>query len=301
MPEATNLVPEFHLMSKLSPIWRKRFEQALLLMHDEKELTWEEIAEQCAISSYHFLRMFRLVFNETPGHYKARTRLQGAVSSLIDSDEISMTEIAYQEGYSSSQALAKALKRELGYSAKEIRKMAQYYDQIQPILNKLGHPLDKTGNIVENNIALGIPFKIVTHPERHFQVRALSPPSFNAAFKLWNSSKPAKPHRMINLMSMEEWDKPVESQKIYVGYEVNESSLSNHSCHGGEYLCCRVILDNENSYFAVWDSFLNYSITHDIEFVEQTFVIEEIHNPDQVLTEPADISFYAAIKRTEKQ
>jgi transcriptional regulator GlxA family with amidase domain len=133
MSEATNLVPKLHLMQKLSPSWRKRFDEALALIHDEKELTWQEVADQCAISSYHFLRIFRLVFNETPRHYKARIRLQSAVILLIDNDELSMTEIAHDEGYSSSQFLAKALKRELGYSAKEIRKMGQHFGQIQPI------------------------------------------------------------------------------------------------------------------------------------------------------------------------
>lgn len=296
MSEATNLVPELHLMEKLSPSWRKRFNEALSLIHNEKELTWQEVADRCAISSSHFLRMFSLVFNETPGHYKARMRLQRAVSLLIDHDDLSMTDIAHEEGYSSSQSLAKALKRELGYSAKEIRKMSQNIDQIQPVLNKLGHPQESREGTLEAHIALAIPFKIIKMAERYFQVRAISPPSFNACFELWNKTKPERQHSMINLASIDEWDYPLAEQTLWVGYEVSSKVQSNQITLEGNYLHCRVILESEISYFSVWDAFLNYSITHDIELLENSLMIEEVHNPEQVLTDASDISFYVAIK-----
>ena len=295
--EATNLIPEVHLMAKLSPIWRQRFEQAILLIQDlDSKLSWQEIAQQCAISSYHFLRMFRLVFNETPGHYKARTRLQRAVTILIDQMNLSMTEVAHQSGYSSSQSFAKALKRELGYNAKQLRKLAQNFDQLQPIITQLGHPAENSKENLESDIALKIPFKVIEIPVRHFQLKPLSPPGIFTSDRLWKSFKLNKQHNMINLISTEELDEPIHSQTLLIGYEVNNASLASQTCKAGLYLHCRVIVDSEISYLSVWDAFLNYSMTHDIEFVENSFVIEEIHNPNQLLTAASDISFYIEIK-----
>lgn len=295
MPEATNLVPEQYLMSKLSPLWRKRFEAALELMLAEEEMTWQEIADRCAISSYHFLRMFRLIFNETPGCYKARIRLQHALGLLIEHDFSSMTDVAHQAGYSSAQSLAKALKRELGYSAKQIRKMAQHYDEIQPLLNKLGHPLANEAGIVEDSIALEIPFQLIEKPARYFQVRKLSPPGFVSCYRLWTKIKSQKNQSMINLASITERDLPAAEQTLWVGYEVESEVQSNRISLAGTFLHCRVIVDSEISYFSVWDAFLNYFMTHDLEFLEESLIIEEVHNPDELLTEPSDISFYIAI------
>ncbi len=301
LQEATNLIPEVHLMAKLSPIWRQRFEQAILLIQDlDSELSWQEIAQQCAISSYHFLRMFRLVFNETPGHYKARIRLQMAVTILIDQMNLSMTEVAHQSGYSSSQSFAKALKRELGYSAKQLRKLAQDYDQLQPIITQLGHPAgnlkERSKENLERDIAQKIPFKVIECPARHFQLKSLSPPGIFTSARLWKSFKLNKQQSMINLMSIEELDEPIQSQTLLIGYEVNDASLANHTCKASLYLHCRVIVDSEISYLSVWDAFLNYSMSHDIEFVEDSFVIEEIHNPNELLTAASDISFYIGLK-----
>ncbi|NRA24030.1 MAG: hypothetical protein HRU08_06050 [Oleispira sp.] len=77
---------------------------------------------------------------------------------------------------------------------------------------------------------------------------------------------------------------------------MNNASLASQTCKAGLYLHCRVIVDSEISYLSVWDAFLNYSMIHDIEFVENSFVIEEIHNPNQLLTAASDISFYIEIK-----
>lgn len=295
MSEATNLIPEQHLMSKLSPSWQRRFEAALKLMRDEEEMTWQEIADQCAISSFHFLRMFRLIFNETPGRYKARIRLQHALGLLIEHDEISMMEIAHQAGYASGQSLAKALKRELGYSAKQIRKMALHFDQTQPLLNKLGHPLANEAGIVEDSIALEIPFQLIEKPDRYFQVRKLSPPGFVSCHRLWTKIKAHKTQSMINLASIMEWDLPATEQTLWVGYEVESETQANRTSLAGKFLHCRVLVDSEISYFSVWNAFVNYLMTHDLEFLEDSLMIEEVHNPDKLLTEPSDVSFYIAI------
>lgn len=84
---------------------------------------------------------------------------------------------------------------------------------------------------------------------------------------------------------------------LLVGYEVEHKKLSRHTIQAGEYLHCRVLVDNKLSYVAVWDAILTYSLKHNLEILEGRFAIEEVYNPNELLSEPSDISFLIAIER----
>lgn len=107
-----NLVPEVALLQPLPEHWQKRFADALTLMHQDwqQPRSWQEIANASAISPSHFHRQFTELFHETPGQYLARLRLQHAVNLLMSQEQHSVTDVAHACGFSSSQALAKALK-----------------------------------------------------------------------------------------------------------------------------------------------------------------------------------------------
>lgn len=109
------LVPEIALLASLAPHYQKRFKVALHLMHDalEERLSWEQIAEKSVISAYHFHRQFSQLFNETPGRYLGRIRMQYALNLLMMESKLKITDIAYRCGYSSFQAMAKVLQRRL--------------------------------------------------------------------------------------------------------------------------------------------------------------------------------------------
>ncbi|MGI9283687.1 MAG: helix-turn-helix domain-containing protein [Endozoicomonas sp.] len=168
----TSLVPEEALIESLPAHWRSRFEKALSLIHNNlvAPLNWPEIAEHCHISPKHFLHMFRVVFNETPGQYQCRMRLKQSVYYLITDSDLTVKEIAIESGFSSSQALAKALKRELDMSASEIRH--QRYDMEDNFASKLetllGHPGRQPKSPLEASLANSLCFSKVIHSERHF-------------------------------------------------------------------------------------------------------------------------------------
>ncbi|GAK84292.1 transcriptional regulator AraC family [Vibrio ponticus] len=105
-------------------------------MHKElaEQSTWQQVAEQSSISRYHFHRQFSELFNETPGQYLSRVRLQIALNLLLNDAPWSVMEIAHYCGFSSSQALGKALKRELGVTAKQVRKMAMNVRPMKQLL-----------------------------------------------------------------------------------------------------------------------------------------------------------------------
>ena len=141
------LVPEMALLEPLPAHHKKRFEMALFMMHNSlaDSLSWEQIAQESAISPYHFHRQFSQLFGETPGQYLGRVRLQYAVSLLSSETPLKITDIAHECGYSSSQAMAKVLKRELGMTAKSLHQfvVSGTSADMAELLNKLSHPGSK--------------------------------------------------------------------------------------------------------------------------------------------------------------
>ena len=168
----TNLVPEESLTESLPSHWHSRFEKALELIHNNlsEPLNWQEIASHCHISSKHFLQMFRAVFNETPGQYQCRMRLKQAAYYLITDSDITVKDIAIKSGFSSSQALAKALKRELNISASKLRK--KRYDMDESFAKRmeslLGHPAQQSERPQENSLASHLDFSLAHYAERYF-------------------------------------------------------------------------------------------------------------------------------------
>lgn len=66
----------------------------------EKQLSLEELAEVANFSKFHFLRIFQAATGETPFKFIQRLRLEKAASMLIMNPQKSVTEIAYQCGFS---------------------------------------------------------------------------------------------------------------------------------------------------------------------------------------------------------
>ncbi|MDJ0761241.1 MAG: AraC family transcriptional regulator [Woeseiaceae bacterium] len=89
-------------------------------MRCERTPSLEAIATASGLSKFHFHRIYRLVTGETVLQTTTRLRLARGASALKDG-ETSVTEAAFVAGYSSSQAFAKAFKRELDQSASTVR------------------------------------------------------------------------------------------------------------------------------------------------------------------------------------
>ena len=75
----------------------------------------QELADQAALSAYHFHRIFRLMTGETIGEVTTRLRLAASVSRLEAGDTV--TQAAAASGYATSQSYARALHKHSGSSA----------------------------------------------------------------------------------------------------------------------------------------------------------------------------------------
>lgn len=87
----------------------------------DRTLTLEEIAKASHFSSYHFHRIFHALMGETVHEYTSRLRLETTVHLLRFNPEMSITEIAYAMGYSSSANFSKAFKAYFGVTPRQIR------------------------------------------------------------------------------------------------------------------------------------------------------------------------------------
>ncbi|MEM1370967.1 MAG: helix-turn-helix transcriptional regulator, partial [Pseudomonadota bacterium] len=79
-----------------------------------------DIAAAAGLSKFHFHRIFRLLTGETVAGTITRLRLARGAGKLQDPGA-SITDAALEAGYSSSQAFAKVLRRELAESASDLR------------------------------------------------------------------------------------------------------------------------------------------------------------------------------------
>jgi AraC family transcriptional regulator len=84
------------------------------------EIEYRRAAAEANCSTFHFLRMFQVVTGVTVGEYVRRRRLSRAALELSEG-EARVTDMALRFGYDSSDAFAKAFKREFGITPSEAR------------------------------------------------------------------------------------------------------------------------------------------------------------------------------------
>lgn len=89
--------------------------RALALMHAEPERCWtvEELAAHANLSRSAFADRFAALLGEPPMRYLTRWRMQVAAHRLRDS-ESTVAQIAFDVGYESEAAFARAFRREMG-------------------------------------------------------------------------------------------------------------------------------------------------------------------------------------------
>ncbi|TRD10924.1 AraC family transcriptional regulator [Erythrobacter insulae] len=89
-------------------------------LREDRAPSLGDVARASGISPYHFHRVFKLLTGETCAQVVQRLRLAKSTAALQD-PSISVTQAAMAAGYGSSQAYAKALRRELADSASAMR------------------------------------------------------------------------------------------------------------------------------------------------------------------------------------
>ncbi|MBW1295146.1 AraC family transcriptional regulator [Aquimarina litoralis] len=103
------------------------------------DLSLDTIASIASYSPFHFHRIFKAVIGETLNSYINRRRLEKIAAVLMHKEEVSITEVAFQSGFSSNSSLTKAFKKFYGVSPSEFRK------QLPSKFSKIGKSKSKNG------------------------------------------------------------------------------------------------------------------------------------------------------------
>jgi AraC-like DNA-binding protein len=102
----------------------------LRLAKDAMDREWShpldvaEVAARAGYSRYHFVRLFRDVYGETPGRYLARRRVERA-QELLRSANLTVTEICMMVGFTSLGTFCTRFKRQVGMTPTQFRDRAR--------------------------------------------------------------------------------------------------------------------------------------------------------------------------------
>ncbi len=91
--------------------------------HYAAPITLERISSEAGFSPYHFIRLFRAAYQQTPHQYLVQQRIDKAKALLTTSD-LSINEICYQVGFESLGSFSTLFRREAGLSPSQYRQRA---------------------------------------------------------------------------------------------------------------------------------------------------------------------------------
>lgn len=98
----------------------------LRLAKDAMDRDWAEpidldaVAAHAGYSRFHFVRLFRAAYGQTPGQYLSRRRVERA-EELLRTADLSVTEICMLVGFTSLGSFSSSFKKHTGLSPSEYR------------------------------------------------------------------------------------------------------------------------------------------------------------------------------------
>jgi AraC family transcriptional regulator len=124
--------------------YRSRLNRTIDYIHNhyDEDLNLTKLAEVACFSKFHFHRIFRAMVGETLNDFVQRIRLEKSVQKLTTDLNKSITEIALDCGFSSSQNFAKIFKSHYGMTPSTSRREYNWDDWIIKMRNLKGKNKD---------------------------------------------------------------------------------------------------------------------------------------------------------------
>ncbi len=92
--------------------------------HVGHEWTVDAMAEACGLRRRRFSHFCQLITNMTPMDFLKKCRLDAARQLLVDDPGLSITDIAYEVGFSSSQYFSTVFYQHIGMTPREFRRLS---------------------------------------------------------------------------------------------------------------------------------------------------------------------------------
>jgi AraC family transcriptional regulator len=100
--------------------WQQRRVAEFIEQHLAEDISLDALADLVRLSPYHFLRCFKRSLGEPPHRYWTARRIERA-KALLANPRASITEVAFQVGFSGSSAFSAAFHRITGQTATDYR------------------------------------------------------------------------------------------------------------------------------------------------------------------------------------
>ena len=101
----------------------------LLTVSTEDQLSVKSIAQEIAMSHFHFIRQFEAVFGVTPHQFRIQSRLEHA-RLLLAKGTHSVTEVCMEVGFSSLGSVSDMFTRRIGESPRAYQRQARAMVQV---------------------------------------------------------------------------------------------------------------------------------------------------------------------------
>jgi len=103
----------------------RRVVQAKLFIdeHFADSIDLENIADEAYFSKFHFIRLFKSIYNKTPHQYLIQVRIEKA--KLLLSSDIPVTEVCFAVGISSMSSFSGLFKKLVGISPSQYQSVQQ--------------------------------------------------------------------------------------------------------------------------------------------------------------------------------
>jgi len=130
--------------------YHKRISSAMdyIQLNIHKDLCLEAVAKAAHLSPFHFHKVFKLVVGETVADFIRRIKLERAAGLFFYQKKLSITEVAMELGFSSSQNLAKSFKQHFNLTPTAIKTLTSK-EELKSLIeqNRMnGNTLNKNGN-----------------------------------------------------------------------------------------------------------------------------------------------------------
>lgn len=261
--------------------------------HYDEELNLTKLAEVACFSKFHFHRLFRTLVGETLNEFVRRVRLEKSIQKLTRERSKSITQIALDCGFSSSQNFAKAFGQRFGMTPSTYRN------------SKHGNMNSKRGNAVSFHMLYDTDNQKQIHTpqtwETGMRVAVKEMPQYHVAYirKMGPYSKETsrafgelmqwagprgylRPEMMLGILY---WDNPEVTPpekcrvdaclSVPVGIQA-EAPIGMQFIHGGSYAVCQFEVKTD-LFLQAWQDAFSWLVNSGYESEDQP-CYESYHN-----------------------
>lgn len=284
-----------------------------LEQHCSEPLNLEQAAKIANLSPFHFHRVFKALVGETVAEFIRRMRHEKAAQSLMFQDK-SVTTVAFEFGFSSSQAMARSFKTYLGVTPSQIKE-CQTVESYSALMrnSKIGSILRKNRYELPDGLSYSefklnqsgkVEMKTENHPQRTIAyVRVVGPYGENyepavQKLYLWAGAKGVTGECLFiyhDNPDITPADKCRTDIALVIPDDIEPSNgIEVTTVPAGSYAVLRKTVEEKPQYGQFWNQLIEETVAQGIELDERP-CFELYHSYDQQ-TGRADVSFCEAIK-----